>query len=172
MPSQTAVRALLGLEPNEVVIILLTIAHPAIETIRVTNDNVNVTSQGNTFLAYPFNITLPEDTEDPGAAQLQIANVDRSIIEAVEAMDTPANCIVQVILASTPNVIEYEWSNLVLRSVTADDVTVTAIIGHPVIDSQPYPPMRVTQRDFPGLYGWGALAVFAFHAVFSASGVA
>ena len=152
MPSATAVRALLGLEPEEVVSILLTIAHPAIETIRVTNDNVNLVSNGNTFLSYPFNITLPEDAEDPGAAQLQIANVDRSILEAVEAMDTPAICTAQVVLASAPDVIEYEWSNLVLRKVSADDVTVTAIIGHPVIDAESYPPMRITQRDFPGLY--------------------
>lgn len=152
MPSQAAVRALLGLEPDEVVIILLTIAHPAIQTIRVTNDNRDTVSNGQTFLSYPFNITLPPDAEDPGAAQLQIANVDRAILEAVEAMDEPATCIVQVVLASTPNVIEYEWSNLILRSVTADDVTVTATIGHPPIDAMPYPPMRVTQRDFPGLY--------------------
>lgn len=172
MASETAVRALLGLEPDEVVIILLTIEHPEIETIRVNNDNVNVISGGYTFISYPFNITLPEDTEDPGAAQLQIANVDRSIIEAVEAMDTPATCTVQVVLASTPNVIEYEWSNLVLRKVSADDVAVTATIGHPVIDAESYPPMRITQRDFPGLYGWGAMAMFAFHAVFSAFGVA
>lgn len=164
MASATAVRALLGLEPDEVVIILLTIAHPAIETIRVSNDNVDVVSGGNTFLSYPFNITLPEDTEDPGAAQLQIANVDRSILEAIEAMDAPATCTVQVVLASTPNVIEYEWSNLVLRKVSADDVTVTAIIGHPVIDAESYPPMRITQRDFPGLYGIAWLAVFVLGA--------
>ncbi len=152
MASQTAVRALLGLEPNEVVVILLTIEHPAIQPIRVTNDNVDLVSNGNTFLAYPFNITLPSDTEDVGVAELQIANVDRSIIEAVEAMTDPANCTVQVVLASTPDNIEYEWSNLVIRNVTADDVSVTAIIGAAPIDAMPYPPMRVTQRDFPGLY--------------------
>lgn len=152
MPSATAVRAVLGLEPDEVVIVLLTIEHPAIETIRVTNDNVDVTSNGNAFLSYPFEITLPPDAEDPGAAQLVIGNVDRVITEALEKMDEPPTCTVQVVLASTPNIIEYEWANLVLRNANADDVTVTAVIGHPVIDSQPYPPIRATQRDLPGLY--------------------
>lgn len=150
--SAAAIRALLGLEPDEVVVVLLTIEHPAIAPIRVTNNNENIVSNGQTFLAYPFNITLPSDTEEPGVAQLDIANVDRSIIEAIELMDDPATCLVQVILASTPNSIEYEWSNLILRNVTADDVSVTAQIGHAPIDAMPYPPIRVTQRDFPGLY--------------------
>lgn len=152
MPTATAVRALLGLEPDEVVIVLLTIAHPAIATIRVTNDNKDVVSNGNTFIAYPFSITLPNDNEDVGVAELQIANVDRTIIEAVEEMTEPASCTVQVVLASTPNVIEYEWSNLIIRNVSADDVTVTAQIGAAPIDATPYPPIRVTQRDFSGLY--------------------
>lgn len=152
MPSATAVRALLGLEPNEVVLALLTIEHPSITPIRVVNNNENIVSNGNTFIAFPFNITLPSDSEDPGLAELQIANVDRSMIEAIEAITTPATCKVQIILASTPSTIEYEWSNLVLRNATADDVTITAQIGNPPIDAMPYPPMRVTQRDFQGLY--------------------
>jgi hypothetical protein len=170
-PSSLAVRALLGLEPDEVVIALLTIEHEAIDTIRVNNDNVDHVSNGETFLSFPFNITLPPDAEEPGVARLEIANVDRSIIEAIELMDGPCVCTVQIILASTPSKIEYEWSNLTLRNVTADDVVVTASIGHPPIDSMPYPPTRVTMRDFPGLYGIGALAVFALHALLSAPGV-
>jgi hypothetical protein len=152
MPAAVAIRALLGLEPDSVVLALLTIEHPSIQPIRVVNNNEDVVSGGNTFLAYPFNITLPPDAQDPGVADLQIANVDRSIIEALEAITDAAVCKVQIILASTPNVIEYEWGNLVLRSAKADDVTVTAQIGQPPIDNMPYPPMRVTQRDFPGLY--------------------
>lgn len=152
MPSSTVVRALLGLEPTEVVLALLTIEHPSITAIRVVNNNEDIVSGGNTFLAYPFNIALPSDSEDPGVAELQIANVDRAMIEAIEAITDPAVCTVQIILASTPNVIEYEWSNLVLRAATADDVTITAQIGNPPIDAMPYPPMRVTQRDFQGLY--------------------
>jgi hypothetical protein len=152
LSSARMVRALLGLEPDEVVVVLLTIEHEAIETIRITNDNVDYESNGNTFLSFPFNITLPPDTEEPGVARLEIANVDRSIIEAIEAMDAPCTCTVQVILASWPDKIEYEWSNLTLRNVTADDVTVTASIGHPPIDSMPYPPTRVTMRDFPGVF--------------------
>lgn len=152
MPAAVAIRALLGLEPDSVVLALLTIEHPSIQPIRVVNNNENVVSGGNTFIAYPFNINLPPDAEDPGAAELQIANVDRSIIEALEAITDPPICTVQIILASTPNVIEYEWGNLVLRTATADDLTVTAQIGHPPIDNMPYPPMRVTQRDFEGLY--------------------
>jgi hypothetical protein len=152
MPSAAAVRALLGLEPDDVVLVLLTISHPEIETIRVTNNNEDVLSNGNTFLAFPFDITLPPDSEDPGAAQLTIANVDRKIIGALEDITDPPDCEAQIVLASTPNIIEFEWVKLVLRSADADDMTVTAVVGQPVIDATPYPPVRVTQRDFPGLY--------------------
>jgi hypothetical protein len=151
-PSALAIRALLGLEPDEVVIALLTIEHEAIETIRVCNDDRDLVSNGQTFLSFPFNITVPGDSDEPGAGRLEIANLDLSIVEAIEAMDGPSTSTVQIILASDPDKVEFEWTNLTLRSVSGDDVVVLGVIGHPPIDAMPYPPVRVTMRDFPGLY--------------------
>ncbi len=146
-----AIRALLGLEPNEVATALLTIEAGA-TVLRVCNNNEPVISGGENFADYPFNITLPSDGEGIPSADLQIANVDNEISEAMDALGSSPLCKIEVVLASTPDVIEMSFSHLKMRGVKQDDISISATLSQSQIDNRPYPPLRVTQRDFPGLY--------------------
>ncbi len=68
----------------------LTISHPRLSVpIRVTDNDVDLVSGGDTYLACPFFLELPSDEEDrPPRARLRIDNVDRNQVRAVRLADS------------------------------------------------------------------------------------
>lgn len=152
MMSDRCVRAMLGLEPQAVVICLLTLAAPGMTPLYVCNNNEDMTSSGQLFPHYPFNITLPSDTEEVPRAELEIANTDRRLGQAIEALGDAPVATIQIVLADTPDLLELEFGFLDLRAVTINDSSVSGSLAQSTIDQSPYPPLRVTQKSFPGLY--------------------
>jgi len=69
--------------------ILLQIDHPELATpIRVINDTQSLTSNGYEYIAFPFNIVLPDDFENKlPKAQLMIDNVGRDLMYWLETTD-------------------------------------------------------------------------------------
>ncbi|NDC57532.1 MAG: DUF1833 domain-containing protein, partial [Alphaproteobacteria bacterium] len=75
--SATAVASLTAETTDEVWLPLVTISHADLSSpIRVVANNENITSRGNTFIGYPFEIELPsQNDQSPGEARLRIDNV-------------------------------------------------------------------------------------------------
>jgi len=153
--SSPARRSLHAQETGEVWLALLTISHPDIADgpIRVVDNTVDVVSRGDTYVAWPFDWTLPTDAEDvfPDVA-LTISNVDRRVTEAIDALETPPTMTFEVVLASSPDLVEMSLEDIELRSAKT---TILTISGKAVFDpalNDNYPPDLITPATFPGVF--------------------
>ena len=152
--SSAALRAQHAEETGEVWVLLLEIAHPGLaEPIRVCNDAVDLVSDGHTYVAWPFEIALPEDTDERvPQVQLTIDNISREIVEAVRSLSSPPVVSLSVVLASSPDHLEYGPMRLEFMSVEYDALTVTATLGLEPVLSEPIPGDTMTPGLFPGLF--------------------
>lgn len=144
--------AVLGLTSDEVAITLLTFSGDGFTTIRVCDNDSNITSGGNTYIAYPFTIDLPGDGEGAPIARVRIANVSEEIGEAVDAATGQVTVRIDLILASAPDTMEKTFLGLELRNVTRNNLTVEGEIQAAQFVAEPYPYIRVTPGRFPGMF--------------------
>jgi hypothetical protein len=140
-------------QTSEVWLVLLTISHPdLLEPVRVVNNNENITSRGNEFIAFPFEIDLPgEDPDMPSKARLRIDNLDRRIVNIIRSITSPPSISLEVILASYPDVVEIGFEGLVMREVEYDAQAVTGDLVYESIFTEPIT-STMTPSRFPGLF--------------------
>ena len=140
-------------ETGEALIVLVTIDHADLAApIRVCSNSADVVSRGDTFLAFPFEITLPDDVEGQGPrASLIIDAVDQSIVQAVRSIDSAPSVLMEVVLGSDTDTIEGTWPGFQMREVAYDVLTVSGQILQEDFLMEPYPAGRITPADFPGL---------------------
>lgn len=138
---------------DEVWLTLLTISAPELTTpLRFVSNNASLTSRGNVFMAFPFDIEFPgQDEESPGEARLVIDNIDRSIVNFVRSIQTPPRITIEVVLASSPDTVEASFSNMTLRNVAYDAKTVSGILRFEDIVIEPVT-YAMTPERFPGLF--------------------
>lgn len=124
----------------EAPLILLEINHVDLVTpIRVINDNQNLTSNGNTFIAYPFRFVLPSDYENQlPKAKIAIDNVGRDLMEWIESSAGAAGATIRFmqIMRSRPNQIEWEIT-MSLYNVQVNAMEVTAELGFENLFAKP-----------------------------------
>lgn len=152
--SNTFKSAAFGQQTDEAFLVLLEIDHADLsEPIQVTSDGVDTTSNGETFVAYPFELSLPSNPETGiSQAQLTIDNVSQDIIVSIRNITTPPSVVIQVVLASDPDTIEVEFSGFELRNVNYNALTISGILTIESFMSEPYPGGSFLPSTFPGLF--------------------
>lgn len=146
------------LEIDDTPLLLATITHPAIETIRVVNNmpredgSGDIVSRGATFLAFPFQAGLPANTDEQPRVTLTIANVDRQISESLENLDTAPFVALEIVKASEPNNVLMRFPRFELISVSWDAVMVEGDLTQASYASEPFGFLRVIPSMFPALY--------------------
>ena len=80
--------ALFAPQTDKVFLQLVTITHTGPSSpLRFVNDNVQITSNSNVFLPFPFEVTLPPAVADELViAKLRIDNIDRGITSALRTV--------------------------------------------------------------------------------------
>jgi len=140
-------------ETDDVFLVLLTITHDDITPIRVVNNNENITSDSNLFVAYPFEITLPDSTGDgTPSAQLVIDNVSREIAESIRSISTAPKVTISVIRAADPDTIEITFAPFTLRNVKWDMTKVSGDLSMEDIALEPFPIGQFAPAQFQGLF--------------------
>lgn len=140
-------------ETDQIYLCFLSIAHSSITTIRVVNNGENVDSGGNTYIGYPFEINLPNDTdENVPDITLQIDNIDRQIVQAVRSVTGPPTVSIFIALQSTPNTIEIGPINMTLREVNYDSLVVSGVICPEDILNESFPGDFFVPATFPALF--------------------
>lgn len=138
---------------ERVFIVLIEISHSDLDApLRFTSDGQDTVSNGVTYQAYPFNITLP--TDDDGAqptATFRIANVDKRIVEAVRSLTTAPTFKIWVVLDDNPNRVERGPWKMSLEDFRYDANEVSARITVPSLLSEPFPANTYNTVDYPGL---------------------
>ncbi len=155
MPSVTFTRAVLAQDTGEQAALLVTIAHASLGTpIRVTDAGADIVSGGQTFVAYPFELSLPDDPQDRlfGEAQVKIDNIDPVIAATLRSLTTRPDVTIQLVLVSAPDVIEFAWTGLKLGdpSITAGEVE--AALQPRDFGEETFPKQRFTPVRTPGLF--------------------
>ena len=144
-------------ETGEVLVALVTITHALIlgGPLRLVQNLQDLTSNGNVYTAFPFQIRLPDDT-DEGIPQvsLTIDSVDRSIMAAIRSLPPTSAPAVQVdlVLASQPNVVELSVQNLTLRNVRGDALQIEGDLRMDEEDLAMFPKDAFTPQNFPGMF--------------------
>lgn len=140
-------------ETGEAWLILLTITHPTLSPpLRFVNNLQSVTSRGNVFIAFPFEIELPEqDADTPGEARIVIDNIDRQIVETIRQITSPPEVLIEIVLASQPSTVEAAFDGLVLRNVQYDAYTVKGTLRFEDIMTEPVS-LQMTPSRFPGMF--------------------
>lgn len=143
---------------------LVTISHDDLdEPIRITDNPVSdfgggvwgVTSNGEDFLFIPFELLRPtQDKERLPAARLSIDNVTREILAAIQdtSIASPPDVLVQMVMASAPDVIQQELEGLKIRSIRATAATVECDLTFERLDLEEFPGGTYNEADFPGLF--------------------
>ncbi|NNG04359.1 MAG: DUF1833 family protein [Inquilinus sp.] len=151
--SATYKQAAYAAETGEAPIVLLTIDHADLAApIRVTSDAVDTASRGDTYVAFPFRVSLPDDTEEAARARLEIDNVDRRIVEAVRSISSPPSVRLEVVLAGTPDLVEAGPFDFELEETRYDLLVVSGELAfEPVLDLA-MPADSLSPGLFPGLF--------------------
>jgi hypothetical protein len=147
-------RALFSQETSEVFLVLLTIEHiELVDPIRLCNNNEEVVSRGQTYIAFRFDIQLPtSESESPPKARIKVDNVDRRITESVRIITSPPTITMEVIRASSPNTVELSLPGFTLTNVTYNALTVSGDLGMENFLLEPYPGLSFDPGRFPGLF--------------------
>lgn len=139
-------------QTNEVWLVLLTITHPDITTLRFVNNTDNIVSNSQTFTAFPFEVILPsQDADNIPRASLRIDNIDRSIVAALRSLTSPPIVQFDVILASSPNTIEATFPGMKLMNATYTAATIEGELGPELLYTEPCT-LTMTPSRFPGMF--------------------
>ena len=147
-------QAMYASSTKEVVLLLLKISHQnLVAPIRVVNNFEPIVSQGYTWAAYPFEITMPSESDDQIPVMiLKIDAVDRQIITVIRSLQGPPEITLDVILAAQPDIAEASVQGFKMKSVSYDNLVVEAELRLEEILSEPFPQHAFTPALFPGLF--------------------
>lgn len=134
-------------------LVLLIISHLDLaDDIRVVNNKVNITSNAQEYIAFPFEITLPEVSESaPPRATLTISNVGREVGETIRSITSPPFVTIQVVRQESLDIVEVEHEGLRLTGVTFNAQTVSGDLVREDFVQERYPFLTYSPAEFKGL---------------------
>lgn len=140
-------------QESDLPLVLLEIDHAdLVQPILVVNNKSNITSNGDEYIAFPFEIILPDSKDDAQPrARLRIDNVSREIGEAIRSISSPPSVTIKVIRQDTPDTIEMQFSNMQLSKVSYDALSVEGDIDFEDLTREPFPAWTFTPSYFGGI---------------------
>ncbi len=138
---------------SDLPLILLTISHSSLsDDIRVVNNKTAITSNGLEYIAFPFQIMLPDSKEDSQpSAKLTICNVSREIGVAIRLISTPPSVTITIIRQDTPDIVEAQFIGMRLNNVKYNMMTVTADLEFENLTREEYPSLKFSPSIFKGI---------------------
>lgn len=160
---------------DEIPLIFATITHPALaQTIRIANDVVDFIWTAQTYVGFPFDITILTDSDKAPSATIRMQNVDGKIGAAALLLVSSPRLQLNILAASdfgpvlpytktdgsigklrteiaTPTS-QYHAPHLRLRNVRGDVMAVEAELWSYDLSQEPFPAIRTTKDNVPGLW--------------------
>lgn len=123
---------------SEVWLSMLVLSHENWEDeVRLVRNNESITHQGEEYIAYPFDISLPN--EESGTASVMewvAANASQEVLAELRATSGPINAKSFWILASDPDSVVLGPYDLEMRSFTYNESRVTGNMQiEPILDA-------------------------------------
>jgi hypothetical protein len=138
---------------SDLPLVLITISHVSLaEDICVVNNKVAITSNGIEYIAFPFDIQLPDSKEDSQpSAKLTISNVSREIGQAIRLISTPPSVKIAVVRQDTPDIVEAQFVGMRLNNVKYDMMTVSADLEFEDLTREEFPSLKFSPSVFKGV---------------------
>ena len=133
--------------------LLAVVAHPGLSApLYLTTEPGGLTSSGQAYEYFPFDVILPGDGDQVPRAQVRFQNVSRQIGDALLALSDPAEITFRVITSLDYDRVEAEFPNLILVNITGDAVNIEADLIVRAYAAEPWPSTTASQELFPGLW--------------------
>jgi hypothetical protein len=141
-------------ETSEVFLILLKIDHADLPApTRLVNNTQDIVSNGDTYTAYPFELTLPDsDPERPPEVTVTIDNVAQDLIANLRSVSGPLSIDLSVVLASGPDAIEIGPIALEMTFADWDAGVIRGRLAYPELLDEPYPADTFNPALYPGIF--------------------
>lgn len=144
---------ILGQTSSDPFLTLLTLSHPSFSTVRLVNNTADIISRGNTYTAFGFRVKLsPEDGESTRTVELEIDNVSLDLIDEIRSATTPIEIDLEMVLASVPDVVQTEVSNLKLKTATYSKSSIRASLIFDDFLNTEMTSEKYGPQNFPGLF--------------------
>lgn len=152
--SAAGAAAMAAEQTGEEFVTLVTIDHEDLASpIRVCDQEPDLVSRGNTFVAFPFQIVLPEDRDDElPRSSIQVDCVDRTILAAIRALTSAPTVTVECVLRSQPDTLEYGPFEMTLRPIRYDMLVIEGDLNVARILDEPGEQLSYTPDVAPGLF--------------------
>lgn len=133
---------------------LMTITEPSSGTVfRVVNNLEDVASNGETFAAFPFDITLPpDDGGTPQSMKVTTFNASRDLIEILRGTIEPPEVKVELITSNNPDDIHKRIDFLRVAGVEYDALNVSFNLVATSAFARQTQRHTYNQAEFPGLF--------------------
>lgn len=135
--------------------VLLTVDHASFdEPFRFVSGDPNefatLTSNGDVFTTFPFELTLPSDDDSEPQATLRLQNADDRIGSTILALpDDAVTITLQIVLREDPDIIQVEWLNMELVDVSVDAMMVQGRLVMRGSTTEPCPGRVLNSRTSP-----------------------
>ena len=152
--SANFIEAVVSQNTDEVFLFLLTLDHDDLASpIRVVNNVENITSNGNVYTAFPFELILPQDDGDTlPQVIISLSNVDLSLVDEIRSLTGALTVTLEVVLASSPNTIEMSIDGMQTISIQYDAQKIEATCQVEDTLNLIFPSDAYLPFNFPGLF--------------------
>ena len=130
-------------------LVLLTISHTSITTLRYVNDRQSVTSGGDVYSPAAFSASLPADRDEAPRALITLDNVDQAAVAALRSITSPATITIEVIRRSAPDTILVSYPDLRLTGARITASTIELELAADAVVDEGYPGTDFTPLLFP-----------------------
>ena len=121
-------------ETDHVFLNLITVDHSNMPSpIRVVNNNESISYDGNTYLPFPFKISLASDTEEEvPKVNLKFDNIDRRLIDDIRSITTAPDVDLEVVRVKPDGTIVSEIgpNSFKMNEVQYDVMEINANLGY------------------------------------------
>ena len=141
------------LNGDQAYLFLMTIEDPESSTIlRVVNNLEDVESRGETYTAFPFEVTLPPDTGSaPAGVRVTTFNVGRELMEILRGTFNPPKVKLELVLSGDTSIVEKSIDFMVLRNLEYNIDSVTFTLNSSSIFARKTCNGIYSQNEFPAL---------------------
>ena len=150
--------AVFGQESDKIAVCLLQLYSPELNngtSLCLAAWRNPIVSRGIVFNPYPFQITLPEDSDErPPKAQIELDNISLEAAAWLRSINVPVRVKMEVIFVQTPDVVEYssptmDGVNAIFN--TSDGKIIIPLSVYPY-GRMLFPHRAFTPNLFPGLF--------------------
>lgn len=170
--SITLREAIFAQESDKVLVVLITFFHPDLtDPIRISTDPTQrlsedpliygTISRGEQFVFIPVTAVMPDDQDEAAPrARLSLDNISiiglqegvQRVSDLIQLVPTPASVLIEVVLSSTPDIVEIAWDELQTAKATFNFETVQIDLEMNAFSTEPFPSGTFTPGAFPTLF--------------------